>query len=291
MKHKRNLIRDALICVRNYFFTKKYPFWKLDDTWYDYNTSVNDNRKGTKNFFVKYNYTWYDDIPYGWQKAFGKQLSNDILKAGKRYIAEQKKLGNKVKWSDIINFQQIKEKFGELRIYASTASDEIEHIIDRYCYLSTFYCISCGKPAGYVSSGWIEYYCKACFLKDLHRADDYRSTPLTKEDEENALTKAKLTLADVPSCTRYETEILAVENFASEEDCKKRQHELYNIQEKSEGSKDVYYRRHDNEDGTWSLEHVKSIKIKVDIEKEYNINFKELLGYEEEQGSKGSNKD
>lgn len=76
--------------IHNFFFCLKYPFWKARNVW--------DGK------FLGYSHTWYDDIEKGWQKAFGKQLSNEIKKAGKPVIKQGKK------WEDILVFQQIKEK-------------------------------------------------------------------------------------------------------------------------------------------------------------------------------------
>ena len=132
--------------VKNYFFCKKYPFWKLKNVW--------------TNEFMGYEYTWYDEIPQGWRKAFGKQLSDEILAAGKSYLKEHK---DKT-WDDVIHWEQIKEKFGELRLYAS-AIDGIDKILTRYELLSRCYCEDCGKPARYVTNGYVVYMCEDCAKK------------------------------------------------------------------------------------------------------------------------------
>lgn len=186
-------IKKLFRCIKNYFFCRRYPFWKLTDDWYNFNTSIDDKRKGSKSFFVKYNYTWYDDIPYGWQKAFGKQLSKDIKRAGNKYLKTHKEKN----WSNILFFQQIKEKYGELCLYASTIKD-IEKVLEKYELLSIGYCICCGKPARYITKGWIEYYCEKCLEKDYRRYDKYTNEELEVIKKENRLTKK-----DIPTIYTY----------------------------------------------------------------------------------------
>lgn len=68
---------------------------------------------------------------------------------------------------------QIKEKFGLLRVYVSSTTEEIEQILDTYESLSKTVCGHCGRvhsendPVYYDDkSGWIGYMCKKCW-------DDY----------------------------------------------------------------------------------------------------------------------
>lgn len=161
---------------KNFFFCLRYPFWKCS------------NALTSK--FLGYSLTWYDYIPKGWQKAFGKQLSKDIKKAGKE---SRRRLGYK-SWKNLISWQQIKEKYGELRLYAS-ASDEIMHVLEKYELLSSGYCIGCGKPARYMTQGWIEYVCKECFVEGMRNVTD--------EDKERLLQERRLTKKDIPSMASY----------------------------------------------------------------------------------------
>lgn len=75
------------------------------------------------------------------------------------------------KWYNYLQFQQIKEKYGTLRLYAS-ASKRVQDILHHYENLSMCYCINCGKPVRYCTSGWIEYLCKDCFEKSLLHIND-----------------------------------------------------------------------------------------------------------------------
>ena len=58
---------------------------------------------------------------------------------------------------------EIKEKFGELRIYASGDGGNFDEIISDYAVLSGNICINCGKPDVYSTSGWIMPICKECW--------------------------------------------------------------------------------------------------------------------------------
>lgn len=130
---------------KNFFLCLKYPFWKATNVW--------------DKSFLGYSFTWYEAIPKGWRKAFGKELSKDIKLAGK---ATRKRLHKHIKWKDLINWEQIKEKYGELCLYAS-ASEEIQKILEKYECKSIGYCFICGKPARYKTRDWIEFYCEDCF--------------------------------------------------------------------------------------------------------------------------------
>ena len=100
-------------------------------------------------------YSWYDAIPYGWRKAFGKQMIQEIadaLKAegGRKALKE-------------FRITDIKEKWGSLSLYASGYSDEVMKIIEKYEYISLRTCIRCGKTAYGVTEGWVNPLCKDCF--------------------------------------------------------------------------------------------------------------------------------
>lgn len=132
--------------IKNYFFCLKYPFWRSTNVW-----------TGKK---LGYMNTWYDSIENGWVKAFGKQLSKDIKAAYKL----DKKEHPGLKWKNALSWLQIKEKYGSLRLYAS-ATKRIQDVLSHYEHLSEYYCVFCGKPAKYTSSGYILPYCSDCFEK------------------------------------------------------------------------------------------------------------------------------
>lgn len=105
-----------------------------------------------------YSSTLLDEIPTGWKINFGDQMCNDIQDVlDKRGCANQ------------FHIIQIKEKFGSLRIYVDPLPGdclkEIREVITQYEIKSAETCCECGKPAEYMSTGWICPYCKECATK------------------------------------------------------------------------------------------------------------------------------
>lgn len=105
--------------------------------------------------FIIPKYTELDDMPTGWRNKFGiqmcKEIKQSLLKAGGRKALRAYRI------------TQIKEKFGGLRWYDNHGTKEIlDTIIPKYEQLSYETCISCGKPAKYVSKGWVSPYCEDC---------------------------------------------------------------------------------------------------------------------------------
>lgn len=96
-------------------------------------------------------YTELDYMPNGWRKAFGIQMMKDLKIALKRTKS--------MKWFRIMD---IKEKWGELCFYCNGYNDDIDNVIGKYEYISRYTCISCGKPAHFLSTGWISPYCRDC---------------------------------------------------------------------------------------------------------------------------------
>lgn len=74
-------------------------------------------------------------------------------------------------------FQQTKEKFGGLRVYAS-CSDKVHEIIDRYEELSYKTCEICGQPAQICHRrSWYKTLCPDCMTKNSYEV-------CKKEDDE-----------------------------------------------------------------------------------------------------------
>jgi len=59
-------------------------------------------------------------------------------------------------------FEQIKEKFGTLRVYSYGSTPEIDKIIDEAERLSETTCELCGKPGKIRGSRWITVRCDEC---------------------------------------------------------------------------------------------------------------------------------
>lgn len=165
--------------LKNFFFLLRYPFMKVRNVW--------------TGKFLGYKYTMYDEIPVGWRKAFGKDLLRDIKKAGK---TSRKRLHKHLSWREMLYWEQIKEKYGELCLYAS-ATEEIRYVLDKYEILSSFYCINCGKKAKYCTKGWIEYLCEDCF-------NDYLDTLKENIDRLKEKNGCRLLKSDIPHITKYE---------------------------------------------------------------------------------------
>lgn len=155
----------------NFFFLLKYPFMRSRNVW--------------TGKFSGYKYTMYDEIPDGWKKAFGRQMLKDIKKAGK---ASRRRLHKHWSWKAMLQWSQIKEKYGSLRLYAST-TEEIYEVLEHYESISEDYCINCGKPSEYMTSGWIVPLCGECMEKEVNKKDsdgkyvynvDYRKNYKTK---------------------------------------------------------------------------------------------------------------
>lgn len=95
--------------------------------------------------------TELDGMPIGWRKAFGLQMMKELKSALKRTHSMK-----------VFRIMDIKEKYGELRFYCNGYNDDIDDIIYKYSYISRYTCISCGKPAHFISKGWISPYCRDC---------------------------------------------------------------------------------------------------------------------------------
>ena len=168
---------------KNFFFLLKYPFWKSYNRW--------------NGAFMGYYYTEYEAIPCGWRKAFGKELTKElkeaIKKEKKRIWKEKHKI---VKTRDLLRWEQIKEKYGTLRLYCGTTR-EINKVIRKYELLSQAYCIECGAPARYCTNGWIEFLCEDCFDRELVRRGLEKYSQNYNELKEDARLKEE----DIPIST------------------------------------------------------------------------------------------
>lgn len=110
-------------------------------------------------------YTELNAMPDGWRKKFGLKMCDEIKEA---LLSEKdgKELLKKYR------IMQIKEKFGSLRWYDNFSTKKVSEIIDKYEHISMKTCIVCGKPATYISNGWISPYC------DKHIENKSYATPI-----------------------------------------------------------------------------------------------------------------
>ena len=128
----------------NKILVEKYPFLLPRNLWTDEPYEDYD-----------YSYTKLDSMPNGWRKAFGEQMCKEIAEILKE-----------ADWVDKYRITQIKEKFGSLCWYyggvPSSISQKLHDCVNKYGKLSFRTCISCGKPATVMSTGWISPFCDDC---------------------------------------------------------------------------------------------------------------------------------
>ena len=94
-------------------------------------------------------------MPEGWRKAFGNMMMEEL----REVLIEENFL-------DGFRILEIKEKWGELRLYTNYHNDKIERIIKKYTTLSRNICILCGKPDTHMTySGWYSPVCEECHEK------------------------------------------------------------------------------------------------------------------------------
>lgn len=136
IKKKQRKLKNKKLC-------KRYPFLIIRD-WEDEP--------------LGYEFTYLDDMPEGWKRAFGIDMCEDI----RRVL---------VKANYLYNYRicQVKEKYSGLRWYdagaPSSIYNELQDVIDKYEELSYRTCIRCGRPATKISQGWISPFCDRCAEK------------------------------------------------------------------------------------------------------------------------------
>lgn len=103
-----------------------------------------------------YQYTYLDDMPIGWKRAFGIDLCEDL-----------RNILVKADFLDKYQVVQVKEKFGALRWYDNGVPNEIwdeyRDWLNKYETLSENTCINCGKPGKMRTVGWISPWCDECW--------------------------------------------------------------------------------------------------------------------------------
>lgn len=141
---KKSVRRNKKLCA-------KYPFLTYygDPLYVDY----------TEENGPDYHFTWEDELSDGWRKAFCPKMWDEL-----------KAILEKADYVDKFRFVQIKEKYGQLRLYYEGVPEEIFDEVyaweEKYLQLSEKVCIECGKPAKYMTVGWISFRCDRC-AKDI----------------------------------------------------------------------------------------------------------------------------
>jgi hypothetical protein len=87
------------------------------------------------------------------------QLIYDLSEEITKYYKE-----NKNKFSEEIEYEQIKEKYGLLRVYTNYVDDYIDNLINIAEQKSKNICQNCGsiEDIKKINSSWVTYYCKEC---------------------------------------------------------------------------------------------------------------------------------
>ena len=120
---------------------KRYPFLKIKG-W-------NASEPGD------FNSTWLDCMPVGWRKTLGiplcEELREEIIKIDSSLLNEYR-------------VSQVKEKYGTLRWYADSYSDQMDDIITKYYDISQYTCVVCGRiNVPIFDDGWISPFCIECY--------------------------------------------------------------------------------------------------------------------------------
>ena len=106
-----------------------------------------------------YTYTELDAMPDGWIIAFGEMMCEEIREA----LLE----------NDLLNsfrIDQLKEKYGSMRLYHHGGNRKADDIINKYSILSENICSCCGRPdSGSTKSGWIYPVCEECWNENQQR--------------------------------------------------------------------------------------------------------------------------
>ena len=169
--------QKELDIIKNKELIEKYPFLKPTNVW---------TGEPIKDY--DYSYTYLDDMPKGWKKAFGVSFCEDLMAAMKK----------SPKYEEILKkyrILQVKEKFGELRWYDNGHTKEMGQVIYIYEHISTRTCITCGKiNVPIYDDGWICPECDECFEERTKKRMEYLKKNFATKMES---TKKNETMEDI----------------------------------------------------------------------------------------------
>ena len=151
----------------------KYPFLRFRNV-FSKEQSYQGKSQNLKNNYYKY---WDGS---GWEGLWKRYLKKLFAVYDKLPKQDQK----------MFQFLEVKEKFGEMRIYCSGATSDCEQVAE---WLSNYTCEYCGaeprdehgKRMIYTSDGWITHMCKDCAIEYLKREG------VKEEDIDKALEEMK----------------------------------------------------------------------------------------------------
>ena len=108
-----------------------------------------------------FNSTLLDCMPAGWRKTLGIPLCEELRE---EILRIDPSLLNKYSVS------QVKEKYGTLRWYAASYSEQMEDILTKYEDISQYTCVVCGKiNVPIFDDGWISPFCRECYKSHRER--------------------------------------------------------------------------------------------------------------------------
>ena len=107
--------------------------------------------------------TEYDAFRFGWKDLWHMCIN------------ELNPIVHKLGIENELYFQQIKEKYGELRVYTNMCPREVTDVIDKYSVISANVCQWCGRPDSPISKGgWVDCKCKECDERDQKERGSYK---------------------------------------------------------------------------------------------------------------------
>lgn len=111
-------------------------------------------------FGIEHGNGWYDILSSLCWRIFQHEKNIDD---NRKYLEKNnlEELKNEPKYYPV-RFDQIKEKFGGLRIYHSGGDDYIDGAIDMAEEMSFKICELCGNPGKPNEGGWISTLCDSC---------------------------------------------------------------------------------------------------------------------------------
>lgn len=136
--------------MNNRELIEKYPWLQIRNVWTGELVEPKD-----------YEFTWLDDLPDGWRKAFGLQM-----------VEELDKILKKANYQSKYQITQIKEKYGFLCWYdngvPTGASKEYDKWLAKYEELSKHTCLICGKPGEIdYKQYWLMPLCDKCRKEEI----------------------------------------------------------------------------------------------------------------------------
>ena len=136
---------DEEVKAENRKLCERYPFLKYHSQFGDQDLPGYD-----------YDFTYLDDIPRSWKKAFGIQMCE-----------EMRDLLIEADYLDKYQVVQVKEKYGRLCWYDNGVPDSIwdkyRDWLNKYEDISEKTCVGCGKPATMRTDGWVSPWCDECY--------------------------------------------------------------------------------------------------------------------------------